>query len=284
MKKFFLFFFSAAVFVSCTKEVSLENGGTASGLNIIGNDCRISKITYSDNASGVALGSISANINASDKATDITDFDSLNNTLNSFTTLQYRNDTVDISANEYFILNPTTKRVIHFHGLIDPTNPFSLQIETDYVYNASVQLIQKNYSLTIQPGVTYAKVDYTYTGANLTRMVSTELLSGVVTDADMQYSSSLAPKNFIYIFPDENNFQEFTQFLNFGARPSNAITSMKVRNYDPTTGIILDSAVSSFSNYELSVDKYVLNCLMTGDDQVSIPAVAGRLRFSYKCK
>jgi hypothetical protein len=284
MKQFFLFVFVAGVFVSCAKEVSLENGGTAAGGNIIGNDCRISKIAYSDNASGVALGALSANINSSDKTTDITEFDSLNNTLNSFTSLLYRNDTVDINANEYFVLSPTTSRVTRFHGLLDPTDPFSLQIETDYLYNASGQLTQKLYSLSVSPGVTYATVDYTYTGGNLTRMIFTDFTGGVISDADMQYSTSLAPKNFIYIFPDENNYQEFTQFLNFGARPSNAITSMKVRTYDPSTGTILDSTVSSFSNYELSVDKYVLNCVMTGDDQVSIPAEAGRLRFSYKCK
>jgi hypothetical protein len=120
MKKFFLFFFSAAVFVSCAKEVSQENGGGASGINIIGNDCRISKITYSDNASGVALGSISANINTSDNAIDITDFDSLNNTLNSFIPLQYKNDTVNISPNEYFILSPATKRVNHCRCRLKP--------------------------------------------------------------------------------------------------------------------------------------------------------------------
>jgi hypothetical protein len=283
MKKFFFFFFSVAIFASCAKEVSLENGGSASALNIIGNDCRVSKISYSDNASGVSLGALSANINTSDDAISITDFDSLNNTLNTFIALQYKSDTAYINANEYFLLNPATKRVLHFHGLIDPTNPFSLQIDVDYVYNASGQLIQKNYFQTILPGVIYATVDYTYSGANLTRMVFTDVLGGVISDADMQYSS-LAPKNFIYIFPDENNLEEFTQFLNFGARPSNAISNIKVRNFDPSTGIVLDSSVSAFSNYELSVDKYVLNCVMTGDDQASIPAEAGRLRFSYSCK
>jgi hypothetical protein len=284
MKKFFLFFFAAAVFVSCTKEVSLENGGTASGNNLIGADCRISKIVYADNASGVALGSVAANINTSDKAVDITDFDSLNNTINSNIILQYKSDTVLISPDEYFIVNPVTLRVLHFHGLLDPTDPLSLQFEVDYVYNASGYLTQKLYSQTLVPGLTYATVDYTYTSGNLTRMTFTDAASGsVIANADMQYSG-LAPKNFIYIFPDENRYEEFTQFLNFGAKSINAISSMKVRNLDPGTGTVLDSAVSTFSAYELSVDKYVLNCVMAGDDQPSIPAEAGRLRFSYKCK
>jgi hypothetical protein len=284
MKHFFFFFLSAVVFVSCSKEVSLENGGTAAGNNIIGADCRISKIAYSDNASGVALGSITANINMSDKAVDITDFDSLNNTINSNTILQHKSDTILISAAEYFIVNPVTLRVLRFHGLLDPTDPLSLQLEVDYVYNASGYLIQKLYSQTLLPGLTYATVDYTYASGNLTRMVFTDLASGgVVTDAAMQYSS-LAPKNFIYIFPDENRNNVFSQFLNFGAKSINAISNMKVRNLDPLTGIALDSAISSFNNYELSIDKYVLNCVMTGDDQLSIPAVAGKLWFSYKCK
>lgn len=267
---------------SCAKEVSLENGGTANP-NIVGNDCRISSITYSDVASGVGLGSVTATINTSDRAVDITDFDSLNVTINKNIVPVYKNDTVYINANEYYLLNPTTLRVNQFHSLLDPTDPSSLQIDIVYTYSAGGALIKKEsvYSAT---GISYAEVNYTYTGGNLTHMEEIDLTSGItVNDADVEYSS-LQPKNYLYIFPDELKNPIVTQFLNFGARPVNAVSKIKVRYYDLLGGTVLDSAVSTFSNYELSADQYVLRCTMTGDDQPSLPAEAGKLSFKYKCK
>jgi hypothetical protein len=144
-------------------------------------------------------------------------------------------------------------------------------------------LIKKE-SIFTATGISYAEVNYTYTSGNLTHMEEVDLTSGVtVNDADIQYTG-LQPKNYVYIFPDELKNPIFTQFLNFGARPINAVSKMTVRYYDLLGGTVLDSAVSNFSNYELSADKYVLRCTMTGDDQPSLPAEAGRLRFGYKCK
>jgi hypothetical protein len=283
MKKIFFPALAFAVLVaSCAKEVSLENGGTANP-NIIGADCRISSIAYSDVASGVGLGSVTATINASDRAVDITDFDSLNFTINKNVVPVYKNDTVFLNANEYYLLSPTTLRVNQFHSLLDPTDPSSLQIDVLYTYNASGSLIKKE-SLYTATGTTYAEVNYTYSGTNLTHMEEVDLTSGVtVNDADIEYTG-LQPKNYVYIFPDELRNPILTQFLNFGTRPINAVSKMTVRYYDLLGGTVLDSAVSSFGNYELSADRYVLRCTMTGDDQPSLPAEAGKLRFGYKCK
>ena len=57
------------------------NGGIGNA-NIIGNDCRISSLVYSTPNSGIGLGSVAASINASDRLTDITDFDSVSFTIN----------------------------------------------------------------------------------------------------------------------------------------------------------------------------------------------------------
>ncbi len=58
---------------------------------------------------------------------------------------------------------------------------------------------------------------------------------------------------------------------------------MKIRNYDPGN-TLRDSLVSTFSNYIMSRDNYVLSVQMSGDDLISIPAAIGKLSFSYKCK
>jgi hypothetical protein len=275
---------------SCEKEYSEENLSSGNEL-IVGADCRISKITYRDTAGmaaggpGVGLGSIEAMINSLDIVTRITQFDSVSNTIINRPEPVYSNDSVFISADEYFIVN-INKRITKLHALADPTDPASLQYDVFYVYNTSGYLTQKNYFLTALPGVPFLRVDYTYTTpGNLTRMTAVDLPAGdLAMDAEITYYSNIVAKRFIYTFPDEENFAHFTQFFNFGARNFNVPKSMKVRNYDPGN-VVRDSAVSNFSNYIMSRDSYVLSVQMDSTiAQPSIPALAGKLSFSYKCK
>ena len=123
-------------------------------------------------------------------------------------------------------------------------------------------------------------------------MTSTDYTTPVpelIEDADVDYYSSIMPRNFLTLMPDEtisddlNHFAPYTQFFNFGKKPVNAIKTLKVRNYDPGN-VPRDSTVSNFSTYITSRDNYVLSVYMLGDDQESIPAAHGRLNFSYKCK
>ena len=280
-------------FVSCEKEFSTENSGNTDNEFIVGIDCRISKIVYTDTAGtsmgspGTGLGSITADINNLDMVTKLTEFDSLSNTIEYITSPVYTNDTIYFSpfnADEYFIVD-ANKRITKMHGLIDPTDPFSLQFDVFYVYNATGYLVTKNYFLTISPATPYYKVDYSYAGAgNLTRMTAVNLPGGdLQMDADITYYSLTVPRRFIYTFPDEINYAPFTQFFNFGTKNFNAVKNMKVRTYDPGN-VVRDSIVSTFSNYRMSNDTYILSVQMGGDDQPSIPALAGKLKFSYKCK
>ena len=87
----------------------------------------------------------------------------------------------------------------------------------------------------------------------------------------------------LYIFPDEIAYPYFSQFYNYGLKNFNAIKKITVRSYDPGN-VVRDSTVTTFSNYIMSRDTYVLNVQMAGDDLQSIPASAGKLTFTYKCK
>lgn len=285
-----LFFMAILIALfSCEKEYSVENSATSSEF-IVGIDCRISKIVYTDTAGtsmggpGTGLGSIASTINNLDIVTRITQFDSLSNTIIFITDPIYTNDSVYINADEYFIVD-ANKRITKMHGLVDPTDPFSLQFDVLYGYNAGGYLVTKVYFLTISPATPFYKVDYTYAGAgNLTRMTAVNLPGGdLEMDADITYFNLTVPRRFIYTFPDEINYAPFTQFFNFGARNFNAPKAMKVRNYDPGN-TVRDSLVSTFSNYRMSNDTYILSVQMAGDNQPSIPALAGKLSFSYKCK
>lgn len=288
MKRIIPFLLIIVIFNSCEKEFSAEVGNNDSEL-VIGPDCRISKIVYTDTAGtsmgfpGTGLGSIEAEIDL-DVVNKINRYDSLSSTIEFYSEPVYRNDTVYINSYEYFIAD-ANKRIEKMHGLIDPTDPFSLQFDVFYLYDGTGHLATKTYFLTTTPTDPFLKVDYTYTGAgNLTGMKAVNLPSGDLNmDAELTYYSLVAPRRFMYIFPDEINYAPFTQFFNFGARNFNAIKDMKVRNYDPGN-IVRDSLVSTFSNYTQSYDTYILSVQMGGDDQPSIPALAGKLSFKYKCK
>ncbi len=285
MNKLRTVLFATLIFglVSCEKEYSLENGGTDNEL-IVGVNCRISKIIYTD-TTGVDTntGALEATINNLDIVTKITKFDSLSNVLEFIVIPTYTNDTVYINPDEYFVVD-VNKRITKLHGLVDPTDPFSLQFDVFYQYNAGGYLVAKNYFLTISPAIPFYRVDYTYSGGNLTRMTGTDIATGdLYMDADLAYYNNIIPRRYIYLFPDEVAYSYYNQFFNFGLKSYNAVKDIKVRNYDPGN-VVRDSIVSNFSNYIMSRDTYIFSVQMAGDDQPSIPAQKGKLSFKYKCK
>lgn len=270
-------------FFSCDKEFSLENGGATGNELIVGVDCRISKIVYTDTATNRGIGSIEALINSLNTVTRITKFDSLSNTIEFIVLPTYRNDTVYINPDEYFIVD-VNKRVAKMHGLIDPTDPFSIQFDVFYFYDAAGYLLSKNYFLTSNPVTPFRQVTYTYSEGNLTNMTARDLVTGDLEfDADISFHPGIIPRRFMYIFPDEMVYAPYNQFFDFGLKSHNAIKKMTVRSYDPGN-VVRDSIVSSFGTYLMSRDNYVVGLMMDGDDQPSIPASAGKLTFSYTCK
>jgi hypothetical protein len=273
-----------AALASCQKEYSTENsGGDGAGV-IIGADCRISKIAYSDSANGTSIGSIGATINGSDIVTDITKFDSLTLTIDFNSAPQYFSDTVYVDPDQYYVFNATTKRINSLHGLIDPTVPGSPEFDVTYNYDAAGFLINKSYSYSLLPGIPYQTVTYTYTGGNLTHMTTVDdFTTDIIKDADLTYYTNISPKNYLYLFPDEDTYAPYNQFFNFGRKSTNAVKNLKLRFYDPGN-VLVDSAVSAFSSYVMSRDNYVISAYMLGNDQSSIPAAKGKLNFSYKCK
>ncbi len=284
-----LFIAFLATLFSCEKEFSEENIDNTGSNLIVGADCRISKIVYIDTSGtagggrGTGLGSIEDSINSQDISIRITRYDSLSNTLEFINEPVYSNDSVFIDGDQYFVVD-VNKRINKMHGLSDPTDPFSPQYDVFYVYNTAGFLTSKNYFFTLSPAVSFYRVDYTYSGGNLTRMTAVDLPTGDLDlDADITYFPNLAPRQFIYIFPDEKFYPEFSQFFNFGLKNFNAVKKMTVRDYDPGN-VVRDSLVSNFSNYIMSRDSYVLSVQMGKDNQPSIPALAGRLDFSYKCR
>ncbi len=279
-----LILLSAVIFLSaCEKELSTENSDNTGNELIVGRDCRIAKMVYTDTATGVNLGSLAATINILDRVEQINAFDSLAAALTFAADIAYTNDTIKLNDDEYFVLDLINNRIKRLHGLTDPTDVLSPQFDADYTYSATGYLIQKNYLLS-PSGIPFINVGYTYTGNNLTRMTYTNLASGEVEiDADMQYYNNIAPQSYLYVFPDEFTHPEYIQFFNFGKKSVNAIKTIKLNFYN--AGVAVDSLVSKFDSYRMSRDNYVLDVIMSGDEQPGIPSPGkAKLKFSYKCK
>ncbi|MEO7264335.1 MAG: hypothetical protein ABIW38_05450 [Ferruginibacter sp.] len=268
--------------ISCEKDYSEENGGD--NPSIIGINCRIAKIDYRDTSGIIPIGSIAANINSADNAVTIIEFDSISNFIVSYANIVTTTDTIHVNADEYFIQDATSKQILKFHGLVDPGNPVSPFYNQVFTYNTAGYLVKKTKALSTASTLPYEQVDYTYSNGNLVSMIYKNLFSGQkISDASLSFQPTVAPKNYFYIFPDEEDRAEYNQFFNFGKRSTNGVKDLKVRYYDGT-GVLIDSAVSQFSSYQQSVDLYVVSVLMSGDAQPCIPAQPGRLRLSYKCR
>lgn len=268
---------------ACKKESSFENPNNPNSNVIIGANCRIDKIAFSDSTSDIGIGSVSAVINAFDTTTSVTIFDSLGNNIIFNAAITYANDTAYINPDEFFVLD-INNRVNRMHVLLDPQDPASPQIDVDYTYDGGGHLVKKSYAFTLDPDVPFQEVNYTYTNNNLTGMTKVDLTSNdILQNAVLNYDNSISPKNFIYIFPDEEAYSPFTQFLNFGVRSANAVKGIAINYFNPGN-IPAGSTLSTFNNYILSLDNYVVSATMTGDDLESIPAPTGRLKFNYKCK
>ena len=219
MKKIIIVCFSllAVSLVACEKEYSIENN-PEDNAQIVGVDCRISKVIYTDTASHKGLGSLTALIDSQDIVTRITAYDSVSNTIEFRADPFITNDTIHINANEYFIMD-VNNRITRLHGLSDPTDPLSAQFDAAYFYNATGYLTSKIYSYTAAPGIPFYRVTYTYSNNNLTQMAATDLGSGnLVSNASMEYYPEIVPRRYIYIFPDEIKYSFYNQFYNFGEK------------------------------------------------------------------
>jgi hypothetical protein len=72
--------------------------------------------------------------------------------------------------------------------------------------------------------------------------------------------------------------------LTWGAKATNPVTKIIIKNYDQLTGTFIDSTITNYSNYQYSLDNYVLSVDAAGFDMPAVPLVRGRNKFAYFCK
>lgn len=275
-----------AALAGCQKELSFEGGGTPSGGGsgvTIGNDCIVEKIATSDTLLNAGTYAITAVFNSSHQATSLFYYDSVANQLDDQYSLTYSGDTVRVDPTQYFLLD-ASKKVKTFRALLDPTDPASPVVTISYTYGGNL-LSSKKIDIMAGPfPLTLAQINYTYSGNNLVGMTAVAPLTNQTQqDATVEYYSDKRPKNFLYLFPDGTE-SGFNLGLSLGTRPENAPKRIVIRNYDLATGMVQDSSVANFSQYEFSRDGYALSYYLAGDDLTDMGLFVGRNKLTYHCR
>ncbi len=276
MLSLFILFLAA-----CKKEKSLD-GSNKNNSVFIGNNCRINQILTVDSFSSIGFEAHNIFFNAAGNAIRSEIIDSLTNTPYFDESFTYKGDTIFVTGVGYFV-NNSSGRVQMFKGLQDPTDPFSDSIEINFTYSSSGALTKAEYFYYGFP-VPLLRSTYTYTGNNLTT-ARTDLLFPIletVIEAELVYNTSQPVRDFIYTFPDAYEIYPFLPALNFGNKPTNALTKVTTKIYD--AGLLTDSLVTNYKNYKFSNDGYVLEFFAEGDFQDGMGIINGRTKFKYFCR
>jgi hypothetical protein len=288
MIKFWLAAFAlTALVAACTKEYSFEDpiAGQGSG-PVVGNNCVVNRITEFDTISNTGLSGLNLNFNASGKVITLTDVDSiaLNTILSASYT--YNVDTIRLDPDQYFVVD-ATGRAKRFTGYEDPYDQTSDILDFEYLYDASGKLTQRKVTSTLLPGIVLYQSEYTYTGSNVTRIITkVPLLNSTYYDATYEYQFDRVPKNYIHLLSDCKELAPYIAGLNMGTRALNPVKKIKVLEYDPSLpgSAPVDSTVTTFTKYSYSRDGYVLSVDMSGSEVPALPLSASRNNFGYFCR
>ena len=282
--------FGALILVSCGKNNPASSGGNGGGGNGgsgNGNNnitCYISTISQVNSGKGAEF-SLSANYNSNNKVTKLVIYDSVGKVKDFEADFNYiTSDSVRIDPYQYLILD-YTGRVIRFATRSDMVSPQnSDNYLFDYTYNQQGYLATKNLYIN---GSTLPNLStsYNYTNNLLTSCIMTAVSSGnlKVLEANLTYDTTLAIKNWIYTFPDALEGFMYLTVLNFGNRPASALKQVITRIYNPSTGALLDTWTTNYSNYRVDANGYILYGEATGDLQQGIAAFYGKTNFYYTC-
>lgn len=273
--------FAVLTFLSCKKEKSLDRTGGDNPI-FIGNNCRISQILTVDSLSAVGFEAHNIFFNAVGNATRSEIIDSLTNATYFDESFNYKGDTILVTNIGYFLKN-SSGRIQSFKGPEDPTDPFSDTIEINFTYSSAGALTKAEYFYFGIP-IPLLRSTYTYSGNNLTKARTDLLVPSFETliEADLVYNTAQPVRDFIYTFPDAYEIYPFLPALNFGNKPTNALTKVTTKIYN--AGSLTDSLVTNYKNYKLSTDGYVLEFFAEGDFQDGMGILNGRTKFKYSCR
>ncbi|HEX5026514.1 MAG TPA: hypothetical protein VFV68_14645 [Agriterribacter sp.] len=273
----------SVLFASCSKEYSQER---MTGVNPpLGNDCSMTTVTPFDSASGRGFGSFHVTFGADDRTQKVELYDSASGTVDYYATFTYINDTIRISANEFFVLD-ASRRISEYHTLENPSDSNSEHYKYTYEYAPSGQLYHKYWFLASRnPDEPLFAYNYEWVNDNLVRVEAREAGGDkrIVLQAELSYAIDKTVKNYLYCFPEADELAPYILSVNVGKKSRNLLQKIVVKLYD-AGGNELDTYNTEYKDYKFSSDDYITEVYASGDIVDGLPIVTGLTKFSYYCK
>jgi hypothetical protein len=275
IKSLFSIIIVVLFFTSCSKELSLEQGGNLELVGAPGQQCKISGIMAVDSASGKGLYNLFTGFNGTGVASFVQAVDSVNATIDFSTSFTYNKDTIFVGLKDYFVVD-SLNRVKRF---ISDTLLF------DYKYNAAGYLIEKifTYAKLGVPLITYS---YQWTNGNLTNVTGVISFLGLnqkIYEATMEYDVSKVATNFLSIFPEGYETFPFIMGLDLGKKSQNLVSKISITEFD-NAGAVSKNYESLIKNVKYSLDGYITEWYVEGDGFDALGLFSGRNKFSYYCR
>jgi hypothetical protein len=267
---------------SCSKDKSIETGGTGGNGGALGTNCKVNSIIAADSLTGEGLFSLFTNFNSSRVATRVEAYDSTSLSLAAAADLTYKGDTIRVGASEYFVTD-ASKRISRFYTLLDPSDPSSDVYVYNYTYDASGYLKSKTISIASFP-LPLAKFDYTWAGGNLVKIEGNTVVLGnsqKILVADLTYDASKTAKNFIQVLPDGFETFLFTMALDIGKKSTNVLKTISLVTYD--NGAPANTYHTLIRDVKFSPDGYITEWYAEGDGFDALGVFTGRTLFRYNC-
>lgn len=212
-------------------------------------------------------------------------YDSVRNALLKESVFTYQADVIYISKDEQLTFDTTTRYIRKYITKEDLANPKSNDLIFEYIYNDSGYLATKNQYINGSNLPAY-KTSYIYDSGNNLISCLMFAVSGnkKVLESTIIYDETVATKEFIYPFADGFENFIYTPIFNFGKKSKYPIKSLQTKIYDPISGLILDTWITSFGSYSLNLDGYITQLTQTGDFQQGLGMLFGKTIFEYVCK
>lgn len=262
-------------FTSCSKELSLEQGGNLELVGTPGQQCKISGILAVDSSSGRGLYNLFTGFTATGIASFVQAVDSVNTTIDFSTSFTYNKDTIFVGLKDYFVVD-SINRVKRF---------VSDTLLYDYKYDANGYLTEKTFTYTTigVPLITYS---YQWTNGNLTNVsgvISFLGLNQKIFDAIMEYDGSKSATNFIAIFPEGYETFPYIMGIDLGKKSQNLVSKISITEFDDS-GAVTNNYESIIKNVKYSLDGYIMEWYVEGDGFDALGLFSGRNKFSYFCR
>jgi hypothetical protein len=267
----------ATTLLSCSKETSIEKQSQPF------TGCKVGSIVALETTTGRALYAVNTLFSVGGVPREVEAIDSVTGRPDLIQPMDIRKDSVILSDGQYFLLD-ANGRVRKLQIREDPTDPTSDAYVFQYSYDPSGYLIEKRVSTPALP-VTLVTYNYTWTNGNLTSVEGrlTAALNPVrIFLSELEYDLNVAPKDFIYVFPDGAESFMFSMAFDYGKKSVNLLKRMTVVYYDEQ-GVQTDAYASDFRDVKLSPEGYVQEWLVDGDSMDPFGIFAGRVRFDYFC-